>query len=173
MLSLAILIFFSLCMVFATLSDITTMKIPNKLILALLVGFVLMAPFSGLELADLGKHLAVAVAVLVVGFVAFSFRLLGAGDVKLLAATSLWLGPSATMPYLIYMGILGGAAIVILLLWRNFPLPIFLLKVDWITRLHQPKADMPYGVALGPAALLVFAASPIGEFAIQGMSELV
>jgi len=167
----AVLVFFPFCMVMAVLWDITTMKIPNKLVLILLAGFAVFAPLSGLGWQPLLWHVTVAVIVLFAGFGIFAVGLLGAGDVKLLAATSLWLGPAATVPYLLYMGILGGVTIVALLVWRQIPMPLALMKIDWIERLHRPKGDVPYGAALGPAALLVFASSPIGEIAIRGISS--
>lgn len=168
-----VLVFFPFCMVMAMLWDITTMKIPNKLVLILLAGFAVFAPISGLGWSPILWHVSVAVVVLFIGFGIFAAGLLGAGDVKLLAATSLWLGPAATVPYLLYMGVLGGVTILLLLMWRQMPLPIALLKFEWIERLHRPKGDVPYGAALGPAALLVFTTSPLGEIAIRGISSSV
>ena len=169
MLGTIILIFFPLCMVLATISDVTTMKIPNKLNLALLLGFIVLAPFTGMGLTTALAHCAIALMVLAVGFGTYSVGFLGAGDVKLLAVSSLWLGPTLTAPYMIYVGLIGGVAVVALMVWRQIMLPLSLTQVPWIVRLHQPKGDVPYGIALAPAASLVFLDSPLAGFAMTGL----
>ena len=45
-----------------------------------------------MPLAEIGMHVAAALAVLVVTFVFFSRGWIGGGDAKLAAATALWLG---------------------------------------------------------------------------------
>lgn len=168
MLNAAILTFFPACLILATVCDITTMKIPNKVILALLAGFAVAVPFVGMSVSTLGLHIGVAAIVFVLGFAAWMIGVFGAGDVKLLAACSLLLGPAQTVPYLAFVGLIGGVAIVAILVFRSQMLPAFLLQVGWIHRLHQPRSAVPYGIALGPAALLAFLESPLASYAING-----
>ena len=67
----AILAIFPICMIFATFYDLFTMTIPNRVVLALLAAFVICAPLAGMGLYTAFLHVAVALAVLVVGFVLF------------------------------------------------------------------------------------------------------
>lgn len=170
MIELLVLALFPLCMVFATFSDLFTMKIPNAIVLALLAGFIVAAPFAGMSLATAGWHVGLGVAVLVAGFTMFSFGWIGGGDAKLLAVSALWLGVPSTGPYLIYAGLLGGALTIALLTIRKVPLPQPMASIGWIDRLHQPTTGVPYGAALGPAALLVFPETTWMAFASSGIA---
>ena len=60
------------------------------------------------RLGAAGLDLAAAAAVFLAGAVAFRFRLLGGGDVKLLAAGALWLGAAALGPFLLATALAGG-----------------------------------------------------------------
>ena len=41
-------------------------------------------------------------------------------------------------------------------MFRAVPLPLSLIKEGWVERLHRPKGDIPYGVALSAAALWIY-----------------
>jgi len=161
LISLVALVIFPLLMAFAAFSDLFTMRISNKLVLALIVGFFALALFVGLPLADIGMHLACAAVVLVVAFAFFAFGWIGGGDAKLIAATTLWLGLGIMLPYLIYASLLGGALTLLLLAARRYPLPERLRAIKWIDRLHDSKTGVPYGIALAIAGLLVYSDTAI------------
>ena len=167
--SLIILALFPLCMIFATFTDLFTMTIPNKIVMALLLGFVVLAPLSGMSTETALWSVGVSVAVLVVGFTLFSFGAMGGGDAKLMAASALWFGTELTMSYLLLTCLLGGALTILILLARQIPLPVGMLNVTWINRLHDSREGIPYGAALGPAALYMFADSAWMRFASQGI----
>ena len=80
----------------------------------------------------------------------------GGGDAKFVAAIALWLGFYELPAYLIVASILGGALTLSLLWFRTLPLPLFMVKREWIARLHDRESGIPYGVALGVAGLLMF-----------------
>jgi prepilin peptidase CpaA len=157
---LLILTVFPGAMALAAATDLFTMTVPNRLALALAVGFFVMAPMVGLGWTDVGLHVALAVAALAVTFVLFSFGWIGGGDAKLFAATCLWLGPGGVLAYSVYGALLGGALTLLLLFWRNLPLPLMLTSQGWLMRLHSPKEGVPYGIALAAAGLLVYPDSP-------------
>lgn len=168
--ALAILAVFPLCMIFATFYDLFTMTIPNKITLALVIGFAVLAPLSGMGWETALWHVGIAALVLVGGFVLFSMGVMGGGDAKLLAASALWFGTAFTLPYLLIASLLGGALTVVILICRSTLLPKSLLSVGWITRLHDKKTGIPYGAALGPAALYVFTETPWMAFISSGQS---
>src|SRR5947208_1281126 len=102
------LLLFPLLMAFAASSDLLTMRISNRLVLILAASFAVLALSINMPLQEFGLHLACAAVVLVVTFSLFGFGWIGGGDAKLAAATTLWLGFSVTLPYLLYASLIGG-----------------------------------------------------------------
>ncbi len=104
-LPLAVWLVLGACAV-ALLTDLRARRIPNALTAALALAAL------GVHLAAGWSSLFVAVATLlgvaVLGFLAFSMRWLGAGDVKLLATSAAMLGFPDALSFLIYTAIGGG-----------------------------------------------------------------
>ncbi|HHG90920.1 MAG TPA: peptidase [Devosia sp.] len=161
------LLYFPLFMALAATSDLLTMKISNRLVLALVAGFLVLALVINLPLQQFMMHIAAGLVVLAVAFSFFAFGWVGGGDAKLAAATSLWLGFGMTLPYLVYAALMGGALTLGLLLLRRYPLPGMLAKVAWVDRLHDKKTGIPYGIALAAAGLVTYADTTIFQLLIQ------
>jgi prepilin peptidase CpaA len=147
---------FPAVMAFAASSDLLTMTIANRVSLVLIGGFGVLALLSGLSGADVLSHVEAAAIVLAVAFSCFACGWIGGGDAKLAAATALWLGFSHLFDYLIYASILGGALTLLIVQFRNFPLPHVLIGKEWAERLHRQGGGVPYGIALAAAALLIY-----------------
>lgn len=156
MLNLIFLLVFPALMAYAACSDLLTMRISNKISIALVLGFLGIALFAGLPFDRIGLHFVTGVIVLTVAFAFFAFGWIGGGDAKLVAATSLWFGYPLVLPYLVYAAALGGALTLIILLARRRALPPQLITVTWIERLHNRTTGVPYGIALAAAGLLIF-----------------
>jgi prepilin peptidase CpaA len=150
------LLLFPALMAFAASSDLLTMTISNRLSLALAGGFFLLTLVTGMSLAAIGMHLAAAALVLVFSFGFFSQGWIGGGDAKLVAATALWFGFDYLLDYLIYASLFGGVLTLVLIQFRQLPLPGPLARQPWILRLHETGAGIPYGIALAAAALTVY-----------------
>lgn len=147
---------FPAAMAYAAASDLLTMTISNKLSIALVMGFYLVALLLGLPATTIAVHSAAAFVVLAVSFSMFAAGWIGGGDAKLVAAIALWLGFEQLMPYLILASVLGGVLTLTLLTMRRVPLPACLLGQDWAQRLHAPTTGVPYGIALAVAALMTY-----------------
>lgn len=147
---------FSAAMIFAGVRDLTTMTIPNWLTLALTAAFFVFAPLTAMPLAEIGLHVAVGFGVLLVGMAFFAKGWIGGGDAKLMAATALWVGWTQALPYFVIASMLGGALTLLILGFRNLPLPAVLVRQQWLSRLHDRGEGIPYGLALAVAALLIF-----------------
>lgn len=147
-------------MAFAAATDLFTMTVPNRLVLVLVAGFFALAPMVGLGWPDIGLHVALAAAALLVTFGMFSMGWIGGGDAKLFAATTLWLGPAAMLAYSLNAALLGGALTLLLLFMRSVPLPAALLSQGWLVRLHSPNEGVPYGIALAAAGLMIYPETP-------------
>ena len=141
---------FPVAMIFGAIWDLTTMTIPNRLTIALVAAFVLLAPLAGLSLQQIGMHVAAGAAMLLVGMALFGLGWIGGGD------AALWIGLTDLLPYLLIASVLGGALTLALLSFRRLPLPDFMFRRAWIARLHDRDAGVPYGIALAVAGLIVF-----------------
>jgi prepilin peptidase CpaA len=131
----------------AALEDLRRLIIPNGLVLGLCLLWPLhLATAATTSLAGAGGAALWAAAVLIAGAVLFSRGLIGGGDVKLLAAASLWAGPAGTPTLLVLTGLLGGVLCLLLMT----PVGAFVAA----TRGAKPIL-VPYGVAIATAALLV------------------
>lgn len=151
-----VLLFFPALMAIAASSDLLTMTISNKIPLALMAGFAVLALALRLDIATIAAHLGACALILVVCFGMFARGWIGGGDAKLAAATALWLGWAHLIDYLLAAAIFGGALTLLLLMFRKFPLPASLLRFEWLERLHRPTSGIPYGLALAAAAMVVF-----------------
>jgi prepilin peptidase CpaA len=150
------LLLFPALMAFAASSDLFTMTISNRLSLALVGGFFVLALVTGMSLTAIGWHLAAAGLVLACAFVFFWRGWIGGGDAKLAAATALWFGFEHLVDFMIYAALLGGVLTVLLLQFRKLPLPGVLARQPWIQRLHDKSGGVPYGIALAAAAMLIY-----------------
>ena len=151
-------LFLALC-VFAALHDINRLTIPNWLNLTLAGLFVPAALVSGLPLEMIGGQLLAGPLAFVIEFGLFAFRIFGGGDAKMIPAVVLWMGPAAAFPFVYWMAIVGGACALFLLVGkRSFPaaaVPGFMRAP------FEPKAGVPYGVAIAGGAIIAGSASPL------------
>ena len=145
----------------AGLKDLTTMKIPNWISGLLILGFFPAALLLGLTVPEIGIHLAVAVAALLIGMGLFALNLLGGGDVKLMAAACLWLGAAGSGVFVLATAAIGGLFCLALILARTWLRPYLADGGGWLTRLMEPKGDIPYGVAIAAGVLVAWPASPL------------
>ena len=150
------LMLFPALMAFAAASDLFTMTISNRISLALVGGFVMLALFGGMGMHDFLMHLGAGAAVLVVAFACFAMGWVGGGDAKIAAGVALWFGFDHLLNYLVYASLFGGALTLLLLFVRQWPLPAFLTGQAWLLRLHDRQSGIPYGIALAIGALMVY-----------------
>ncbi len=156
MVEAAVMGFFPLLMAFAAFSDMTTMTISNRLSLVLAIGFAPVALLVGAPLPAIGLHLLCGLAIFALTFALFSFNIIGGGDAKLAAATSIWIGWEELMNYGLLTAVVGGLLALALIFARRFPLPSLLSRRPWILRLHDPATGVPYGIALAAAGLALY-----------------
>lgn len=147
---------FPAAMAFAAATDLITMTVPNRIAILLVAGFFVAAPLAGLGLGDIGLHVLAGVAALVLGFGCFAMGWIGGGDAKLFAATVLWVGPELIFAYTLTTALIGGALTLAILFWRGTPLPVSFVGQNWLVRLHDAKAGVPYGIALAAGGLLAY-----------------
>jgi prepilin peptidase CpaA len=156
MLELFVVVILPALVVVAAVSDLMTMTIPNRLVLALATAFAVAAPLAGVGLAEAAQHVGAAALVLALGLALFIPGWIGGGDAKLAAVLALWLGFEPLLTWFVLFALFGGALTLATVSYRNAPLPARLAGVDWIARLHHPKSGVPYGVALAAGTLILW-----------------
>ncbi|MHC3126730.1 pilus assembly protein CpaA [Brevundimonas sp. GN22] len=152
----ALLFFFPALVILGGVYDLTTMKIPNWISIALAVAFVPVALMVQLPWQDIALSLGIGLAALVIGIALFAFRILGGGDAKLLSASLMWVGMSGALGFVLVTAIAGGALSLYLLAARKWWPMMPWTAPKWFTRLMEPKGDIPYGIAIAVGAVLAF-----------------
>ncbi|MGB8604516.1 A24 family peptidase [Bradyrhizobium sp.] len=155
-LDIARLLLFPALMAFAAASDLFTMTISNRVSLALAAGFLALALLSGMGLYDILLHVGAGATVLTISFACFAMGWVGGGDAKVAAGAALWFGFGYMLNYLLYASLFGGALTLLLLQFRQWPLPYLFTGQAWLLRLHAKESGIPYGIALAIGALMVY-----------------
>ena len=161
LLHLSALAFFPALMALSASMDLLTFTIPNRLCAVLLLGYLVFAVLLGVPAVDILLNISCALAILIVAFVMFNLGWVGGGDAKLAAATAAWLGWTAILDYGVAAAIFGGILTLIILGARTAPLPAVFGRIDWLARLHNANAGVPYGIALAAAGLMEYPNSSI------------
>ena len=142
-------------LVLAALSDLRSLRIPNWLTGSLAAAFPVIALLWGGHV-DWLSHIAAGLAVLVGAAILFALRLMGGGDVKLLAAVSLWIGLGSLLPFLTLTAVIGGGFAVLLVLLRTSAVQIVLQRVlPRLAHFADAKMKLPYGVPIAIAGILM------------------
>ncbi len=143
----------------AAWSDLSTMKIPNRAVLAL-VGVFAIVGLVALPLPDYGWRWAHLAVILVAGFALSSLRLLGAGDAKFAAAMAPFVALPDAGRFLMLLAAVTLAAFVLHRLLRATP-AVRARTEGWEswTRGRQ----FPMGFALGPALIFYLALAASGS----------
>jgi prepilin peptidase CpaA len=150
------MLLFPALMAFAASSDLFTMTISNRVSLLLIAGFLVLAALSGMDFHTMLSHVGAGVTVLVAAFACFAMGWMGGGDAKVAAGVALWFGFAHLLDYLLYASLFGGAFTLLLLQFRQWPLPRALGSQAWLLRLHDKETGSPYGIALAAGALMIY-----------------
>ncbi|PJR17341.1 A24 family peptidase [Sinorhizobium meliloti] len=160
-----IFVVFPLCLAIAALTDLLTMTIPNRVSAVLLAFFVLVAPFSGFNVAQLVLHIAAAGLVFAVCFCLFAANVMGGGDAKLMTASAIWFGFNMSLAaFLFYVAVFGGLLTVFVLLLRRQENSILAARVP-IPNLLLTTKKIPYGIAIAFGGFAAYPSSPLMQAA--------
>ena len=122
-------------------SDIRDLRIPNTLVLAALALFLVTAPM--LTLGEFGARLVAAAAVFLALFAAFTLRMIGGGDVKMIPALVLFI-PSAGLTAFAF--VFSAALLVAVALSLGLQSRLVAGRVGWSA--STARGHMPMGVAI-------------------------
>ncbi|MET0365343.1 MAG: prepilin peptidase [Sphingobium sp.] len=149
----ALLILLAAMLVWAAITDLRARIISNGLNAAI----ALIAPLYWWSMGlspwpDMALQLALCAGVFAVFATLFAMGMMGGGDVKMLAALTLWLPAGALMSLLVLMALLGGVLTVVTLVHHR-----------WTRRIGA--VEVPYGVAIALAGLWVIGEPYFNPFA--------
>jgi prepilin peptidase CpaA len=161
LLHFSMLAFFPTLMALSASMDLLTFTIPNRICMALALGYLVFAAVLDVPAIDILLNISCGLAILAIAFVMFNFGWVGGGDAKLAAATAAWLGWTAILDYGLAAALFGGILTLILLGARMAPLPAAFGRIDWLARLHNANTGVPYGIALAAAGLMQYPNSSI------------
>lgn len=148
-----LLVLLALLLVIAAVIDMRTFTISNRLngavaLLALVFWWWVKLPLW----PDGAIQLAIAAGVFLILALAFYAGMMGGGDVKLAAALALWFPPAATVRFLVFMSLAGGAVTLMAVAIHRI-------------RHGEGRPKIPYGVAIAIGGLLVLAQRFLNQFA--------
>jgi prepilin peptidase CpaA len=152
------LIAFALLLLMAAWQDLRTMQIADGLSLGIVGAFAVwaLAGLAGgtLLLWSVALALACAIGVFLVGAVAFAAGMLGGGDVKLLAASSLFAGPALMLDFITAVALAGGLIAIAILAGASIgsPEPTAAPTGDGTLRARL-RGNLPYGPAIAAGGL--------------------
>lgn len=149
-------------LVTATCYDLSRRTIPNQVSLAILFLACVRFLITGNDpLVPLG----ISLLVLVIGFLLYLGRLLGAGDTKLMAALSLFLEPAA-MPGFLVITALSGGLLALFTVLKEVSVKLGLnatpaSALKQRTDSGRASGELPYGVAIAVGGVFaVFSSEP-------------
>jgi prepilin peptidase CpaA len=147
---------FAALAVTAAVVDVTTYRIPNFLVLALIALFFVAALFNIGKVAWL-EHFGAALLVMGGGLLLYAFGQMGAGDVKILAALGLWAG-IASLPYLLFWVSICGACGMLCIVALRHAVPRLQTEHSDVgpalPRVLRKREGIPYGIGIAPGALI-------------------
>ncbi|MEM5518795.1 prepilin peptidase [Henriciella sp. AS95] len=152
------LTFLSLC-VYAALRDIETLTITNGLNLTIAFLFFPAIIIAAPGWDVFGGHMMAGAIAFVVSIFLFAFGVFGGGDAKMIPGVMLWLGPEATMPFVMTMAVIGGGLAVCVILARKL-VPAHAVP-GFASETMQAGNGVPYGVAIAGGAIYAAPMSPL------------
>jgi Flp pilus assembly protein protease CpaA len=163
----------------AALIDVRERRIPNWLTGGIATMYPIYVLVSPAPMALLGA-LAVASAVFLFGLVLFARQLIGGGDVKLIAATTLWAGPDHLALFALVTSLAGGGLALAGLWYQRWHgvIDAHMAALGWSlapasrarhaqsapsegsdgmvsASIERPPLTLPYGVAIAAGGLAV------------------
>lgn len=141
---------FASLMIVAAWSDAIDFTIPNRLIVGLLVLYPAHVMTTA-QAINWPMAMAVSTGILALGLLLYGTGKLGAGDIKLIAATALWAGTEHTLDFILLTAIAGGVVSMALVVRNNY---------GWVIGrppTENTKQLVPYGIAIAVGGLFVAA----------------
>lgn len=150
-------LFLGFCLL-AALYDVAELRIPNWLTGAMAIAAPLAVGLLGPGFSAVPIALLTGAVVLAVTWAMFEMNWLGGGDAKLAAAAALWLGPHASLVFVLATALFGAVLAASLLMLSRWGAARALIGGRWRERLEAEAISVPYAVAMAPAGAVAMSA---------------
>jgi len=150
---------FLFALLYAAVSDAHTLEIANWIPITTVLVFLPAALLSGMSGMSIAVHYGISLVIFAGGVMIYTKGLAGGGDVKFLAAVSVWWDAEQLGKYLIVVALLGGVLGLITIIAghmdrvRRF--------IPWLEADDTLKQPIPYGIAISGGALIMFDTLPV------------
>ena len=137
-------------LLYIAVTDLREFKIRNELVISLAVLYFVHAAMSG-RWVSMHWNIGFALLMFALMLYAYSQRLLGGGDLKLLAVAFLWTGPRCALPFAIFLLVFAGAHALA-------------GKYGWVNvqEAEDGRKRIPFGPSVAGALIVVFALGCVG-----------
>lgn len=161
---------FPLCLVIASITDAYHMRIPNSISLVLLGTFPFVAYQFGFTFHIFFYHVFAGLILFLLGFLLYLIGQVGAGDVKIISASALWLGfGQPLIDYLLCVSVVGAVLVLVIFAMRRLYANNVAITAFFPSYVFNGK-KVPYGVAICFAGLLTYPDAEIMRLAIERMA---
>lgn len=151
-------------LVVAAIFDVWKFIIPNVLSVALIGLFFVLASASPFPVAW-WSHLGAAAAFFAVGIALYAFKILGAGDIKLITSVALFAGFDHLLMLILGVALAGGALSLLLIILRRVLMSalVYMKASDNTTlpRILLVGEAVPYGVGIAVGAIWMSSNLPL------------
>lgn len=148
----ALLAGLAIALLVATVTDVRSRTISNRLNMVIAAGAPAFWMASGLALwPDIAIQLGLAAGIFALFLTMFAIGVMGGGDVKLLTALALWFAPFTMLQLLVIMSVAGGVLTLAMLAHQKI-------------RKQTGPLKIPYGVAITFAGLWVIGERFLNHF---------
>jgi prepilin peptidase CpaA len=150
-------------LLYACWTDWSSFRIPNWISLSVAGLFPVLGVGANMSTeAVLAGHLAAGALILLLGMPLFAMGKIGGGDLKLLAAVSVWFGWSNLLAALFWIAAIGAAMCMLLLVLRESWIPLWLEAGGIRSAALERGRGAPYAIAIAAGFILVeFASFPV------------
>ena len=145
---------FLVILLYGAFRDLVSFEIPNYISVVIVFLFFPAVFWEHWSLVEIISNISAGGLVLLVGIILFSLNVVGAGDVKIMAAAAVWFGFPGLPSFLLAVALTGGVLTIALIVFRRFIVPTSWKRFDWLVNLHKEQG-VPYGVAISVGAVLV------------------
>ncbi len=146
---------FLFILLIGSICDVKSFEIPNWVSVLATCLFIPASLWLQFPATQIILHIGTGITVLIVGFVIYAAGWMGGGDVKMIAASSIWFGFSELPTFLFLVALVGGVLAILLFVFRKMRLAGVWARVSWIQNLHREEG-IPYGVAISTGAILAY-----------------
>lgn len=162
LLTILLLILFSLLMGWAVYSDLVSLTLSNRLCLttALLYPVYLLVIYvdgHGLPVQDIMVSVAISAVIFIICVGFFALNIMGGGDVKLIPAVALWAGAAHILNYLFITSLVGGLFAAAIIVKNRIKASKYYKSSVNINLSVQKESEsvVPYGVGIAIGGLYV------------------